>query len=68
MRLWTVRLWTSVHWGLLNLSWGLHDKWGIHFLIVDRDQWHWGYFDEEYDCLVTYWGLGPLGCISRTNF
>jgi hypothetical protein len=63
-----MRLWVSNTWGLLNFCWGNNDKWGIHLIVIDRDNWYWGCFDQEYDRVMTYWGLGPLGFISRTNF
>ncbi len=63
-----MRVWMSTRcWGLLNFSWGEKDKWGIHLGVIHRDEWYWGCFDQEYDMIATYWGLGPLGFISRFN-
>jgi hypothetical protein len=59
------------HWGLLNFNFGevIDDtrRWGLHIIVFDRDNWYWGCFDEEYDRILTYWGLGPLGFVSRLN-
>ncbi len=62
------KFWASIRsWGLLNFTWGIDGKWGMHILCFHRDQWYWGYSDEEYDCAITYWGAGPLGFVSRLN-
>ena len=59
------------HWGLLNFYFGKEyddtHRWGLHIIVFDRSNWYWGCFDQEYDHILTYWGLGPLGCISRLN-
>lgn len=57
----------SRHWGLLNFTWGVGDRWGVHLLVTDWSNWRWGRDDNAYDCLMSYWGLGPLGCVSRVN-
>lgn len=56
------------HWGAINFTWGESEKWGIHLFIIDRDQWRWGREHDELDGVITYWGLGPLGCVSRLNW
>jgi hypothetical protein len=33
---------------------------GIHFPVLDREHWHFGYEEEEYDKMGYYFGLGPL--------
>ena len=59
------------YWGLLNMYWGSEidggKKWGLHLFILDKHNWFWGCFDDEYERIFTYWGLGPLGFISRIN-
>jgi hypothetical protein len=67
------RVWFSArHWGLVNVSWDVSDlgddKWGLHLVVLDHEEWYWGKFDQEYDRIATYWGLGPLGFVSRMNW
>lgn len=76
-----MKLWFRLKcWGLINVSWKREEftgpkkeklqdfKWGFHLLCFHPRQWYWGRFDREYECIMTYWGLGPLGFISRMNW
>lgn len=49
--------------GLICLT---YKQWHLHFFIR-KAHWFWGKEDEEYDCILTYYGLGPLLLLVRNN-
>jgi hypothetical protein len=67
-RLYNLHIWFSPkHWGLINFGWGRGAKWALHLAVSNRANWYWGTFEEQ-NPLLSYWGLGPLGCVSRINY
>jgi len=43
----------------------LHTNYGSVHLGVYPGHWIWGHEFEEYDCVLEYWGLGPLFLLAK---
>lgn len=41
-------------------------SWELHFF-VKPSHWIWGHETEEYDCIMEYYGLGPLFLLCVMN-
>lgn len=51
------------HAGLISI-WG--ESSALHIL-PSKEHWVWGKDVETYDCMFTYYGVGPLFLLVRTN-